>query len=419
MMNKEEYNIIKKMPKDYFGGNMYNSDECNAATKVIMARSPFRYYGNQMQNETEKFEKKCKDYFGVDYTHSVNSGTGAISCAFHALDISIGDEVIMPGYFWISIANVCLQRGAIPVLCDIDRTFGIDVDDLLKKITKKTKCIVVVHMDGAAAKIDSVRKICDEYNITLLEDFSQCIGGEYKGKKIGTFGDISIASLQLNKIITAGEGGIILTNKKRYYNKIVAKSDIGFERNQRGMLVENNECITYGEGRRFNEISAAIMNVQLKKIEKILIQLKENKRKIKEILGDITPVEYRNILDYKGEVCTTLMLIFPNENYKKNFLNLYMHELPNNELMIYELCNYGYHIYSNCTNLINKVDVLPGGFPWKWVETEKYNYNKGILKNADELFSRTIALKLSYGLSEQQVLIIAHLLKKILKSLNT
>lgn len=405
--------ILTSITKDFYGANYYGEEEANAAFNVVINQSPFRYYGNHCLHETEKFEQNLRKYFGVKYAHCVNSATGALLCALHALDVTIGDEVLVPGYFWVSVANAVLLRGAFPVLCEVDDTFNIDVKDLEKKITSRTKCLILIHMDGVAANIGEIIKVCSAHKIKILEDFSQCIGGCYRGKKIGTFGEIAVASLQVNKIITSGEGGVILTNSKNLYNKVIARSDIGSLRINSREEACYEQYTTYGEGRRYNEICAAIMNVQLKKLNKIIRRTKEIKKEIKSALGNISPIRYRNIPDETGEIATTLLLIFPSKEAVDVFWNIYSREFQKKELKIYKLNEFGCHVYYNCANLVAKSDVLPGGWPWDLASRE-YCYRRGTLPNTDGLLARTIGLKLPGGLSEIQTKTIIVALKMLI-----
>jgi len=394
-LDKLNNRILNTISKDYYGVNYYNSEEVEAASKVIKNKSPFRYYGDHLSYEVENFEKECIQYFGVKYAHAVNSATGGLSCALHAFDVSLGDEVIVPGYFWVAVANVSLLRGAIPVLCEVDESFNMDPCDLIKKITSKTKCIIVIHMDGVQAAVEQIREICSEHNIKILEDFSQCIGGEIKGKKIGSFGDIAVASMQVNKIITAGEGGILLTDNKDYYYKMVARSDFGFQRDQDQILDNrNNKYLTFGEGRRCNEINAAVLRVQLRKLPEIIQNMMQTKAYIKHKLGNIYPIQFRKLIHPESEIGTTLMLIFPEERVTDKFLQIYNDKFPNDELKLCRLGEFGYHVYYNCTNLTEKKEVLPGGFPWTYVVNNNYSYRKGTLPKTDDLLSRTIIMKL-------------------------
>lgn len=401
-MQEKLREVLRSISKDYYGANYYDDREANAAAEVVMKQSPFRYYGNHHGMKVSKVEEKARRVFGTKYAHCVNSGTGALSCAFHALGVTIGDEVLVPGYFWVAVSNTVIQRGAYPVLCEVDESLNIDINDVKKKLTEKTKCLVMIHMDGSPAEIDSLVKICKEHNISILEDFSQCIGGTYKGKKIGSFGDVSIASLQVNKMITAGEGGLILTQSEDIYHKVVARSDGGFAREEDE---DTDKYITIGEGRRFGEIGAAIIDVQLDRMPYMLEQLRKNKAYIKKTLGDISPIQYRKHAFEEGEIASSLMFQFPSKKDVNEIMNIYQNEYANDELHLYRLEDFGCHIYYNCKNLVNKTEALQGGWPWN-LASKEYNYQKGTLKKADDLFERTIAMKLPGNLTEEQLIAI-------------
>lgn len=402
-MDKQTYNILSTISKDYYGVNYYDTKEAEAASKVILNKSPFRYYGDQLSYEVENFEKECSQYFGVMYAHAVNSATGGLSCALHALDITIGDEVIVPGFFWVAVANVLLLRGAIPVLCEIDESLNLDPKDLKRKITPRTKCVIVIHMDGVPADILQIRKICSDNHIKILEDFSQCIGGEIQNRKIGSFGDIAVASMQINKVITAGEGGILLTDNKDYYNKMVARSDFGFCREKNQVLDKGYQnYLTFGEGRRCNEITAAILRVQLRKLPFILKDMRSTKAHIKAKLGNIDPIQYRKSAYENEDIGTAFIMIFATNKDAVKFLQVYKQKFCNNDLKLYLLEEFGYHVYYNCTNLTEKKEALPGGFPWKFVNENIYNYKKGELPNTDNLLSRSVGMKLPAGLDIEQ-----------------
>lgn len=392
--------ILKLISKDYYGVNFYDEQELTAVEQVIKNKSPFRYYGNHLTYETKKFEDTCAKYFDVKFAHAVNSATGGLSCALHALDIGIGDEVIVPGYFWISIINVCLLHGAIPVLCEIDESLNMDPNDLEQKISTRTKGVIVAHMDGEPAQIDKIREICRRNHLKLIEDFSQCIGGQVGMKKVGAYGDISVASMQINKLITAGEGGLVLTNSELLYKKIMARADFGIPR-----LEDDNEevqLLTFGEGRRCSELAAAVLNSQIKKIPKILEEQWRTKEYIQHELKNIAPIKYRKVNEGAVGIATTLFLIFPSKQDTDRFMKIKEATFPLNEINIYRLHEFGYHVYYRCSNLVNKVEALPGGFPWKWVDEKKYHYTKGTLSMTDSILERTVGLKLPAKLSDAQ-----------------
>lgn len=404
--------ILKTIDNDAYGAHFYDQEEKNAVRRVLDSKSPFRYYGHSLLNETEKFERECEKYFQRKYAHTVNSGTSALIMALHSFNVGPKDEVLIPGYFFSAVYSAVLLRGAIPVLVEIDESLNIDIRDVERKITSKTKCIITIHMDGSSCSIGSLEEICDKYNVYLLEDFSQCVGGSIGNKRIGSFGDISIASFQLNKMISSGEGGILLTNNKHFYKKMVARSDIGFPRNKRELLSKKEDkYITYGEGRRFNEVSAAIMNAQIKKIEKLKSRMIDRKERIKIDLGDISPIKYKKNNHVDGDIATTITFLFQSSEETEKFWRIYIDTFPKEELKLFRHCNWGYHVYYNCDSLVNKEEVLPGNFPWCLVNTDDYSYGKGSLPCTDNILEKAIGIKLPSNLNDLQMISIIKSLK--------
>lgn len=144
-----------------------------------------------------------------------------------ALGIRPGDEVIVPAFLWVATITAVIQNNAIPVLCEVDDSLNMDAGDLEKKITERTKLIAVVHMAGTPCDMDAIMRVAERHNILVLEDCAQCNGGSFKGRKVGTFGKVGIYSLQINKNVTAGEGGLLVTDDERLYIRLVAAHDLG------------------------------------------------------------------------------------------------------------------------------------------------------------------------------------------------
>lgn len=168
-----------------------------------------------------KFEKEFSNYHNKKYGIVTSSGTSALHSMFDAINLKENDEIICPIYTFFATVSPIFQTGAKPVFVDCDDTGNIDYKKIEEKITKNTKAIIVTHMWGYPCKMDEIRKIADKYNIYLLEDCSHAHGGSYKGKKLGEWGDAAAFSLQGNKIITGGEGGIVITNNKYIYKNCV------------------------------------------------------------------------------------------------------------------------------------------------------------------------------------------------------
>ena len=164
-----------------------------------------------------QFEDKFSEYCGVSHGVSCSSGTTAIHLAIEAMGIGRGDEVIIPTFTMIGSCNAVIYAGAKPVLVDSElETWNIDVNKIEEKITKKTKAIMVVHTYGHPVDMDKIKKTSGKYNIPIIEDAAEAHGAEYKGKKTGGLGDIACFSFYANKIITSGEGGMVVTNNKKW-----------------------------------------------------------------------------------------------------------------------------------------------------------------------------------------------------------
>lgn len=165
----------------------------------------------------EEFENAYARKFKKKYSLLCNSGTAAIHSMYVAAGLKEGDEVICPAYTFFATITPLLFTGAKPILCDCDEYGNIDPKEIIKKISKKTKAVVITHMWGMPCNMDQIVKICKKYNLLLLEDASHAHGAEYKGRPVGSFGDMSAWSLQGLKNISGGEGGILVTNNKEFY----------------------------------------------------------------------------------------------------------------------------------------------------------------------------------------------------------
>ena len=162
--------------------------------------------------------------------------------------------MIVPAYLWVSVAAAIVNLGAIPVLADIDDTFCMDADSVQSKITPRTSGVIFVHMSGAPGNVAAVKQITQRHGLFLLEDCAQCAGGSIAGKRVGTFGDMAIFSFQMNKNMTSGEGGCLVTNDARLYNRAVACHDTGYARGSDGRaLFEDLDLCLWGRGYRMDE----------------------------------------------------------------------------------------------------------------------------------------------------------------------
>lgn len=213
----------------------------------------------------EKFEHKFAEYTGATFATTVNNGTAALHLAIMALGITEGDEVIVPDFTYIASANAVKYTHATPVFVDVlSYNWQIDPADIERKITPKTKAVIVVHLYGAPCNMDEIMLICKKHNLFLIEDCAEALGTLYKGKHVGTFGDIAAFSFFGNKTITTGEGGMVITNNKQLFENAAHIKNQGVT-----TTVYWHDILGYNY--RMTNICAAIGLAQLECIDEILV----------------------------------------------------------------------------------------------------------------------------------------------------
>ena len=286
------------LPLEFPGVHHMDEEEVEAVVRVLRSRSLFRYYGIEPQKQVEQFEADFAQFVGVKHALAVGSGTGALHVALAALGIGPGREVIVPAYLWVAVAAAVVNNGAIPVLADIDDTFCLDPSKLGQYISNKTAGIILIHMSGAAGNAPAVKEIAREKGLFLLEDCAQCAGGTIEGRSVGTFGDMAIFSFQMNKNMTAGEGGCVVTNDPRLFKRAFACHDLGYARDESGRLDFDDPALClWGRGYRLDELRAAVLRVQLRKLPTIVQRMRSSKYRIREALAEFPQVQLRRIVD--------------------------------------------------------------------------------------------------------------------------
>ena len=238
----------------------------------------------------EEFEQKWAAYCGVKYGIVVSSGTAALQVAVGCLELKPGNEVIIPAFTIISCALAVIYSRGKPVLVDVNpKTWTIDVSKIEEKITERTRAIMPVHIYGHPCDMEPVWELAKKYSLKVIEDAAEAHGAEYKGKKCGGLGDISCFSFYANKIITTGEGGMVLTNNEEYAERARSLRNLCFRKDRRFYHTE------LGYNFRLTNIQAAIGLAQLERIDELVekkrwIGHSYNKR-LKDVPGLILPVE--------------------------------------------------------------------------------------------------------------------------------
>jgi len=232
----------------------------------------------------DEFEERFAEYIGVDYAVAVCNGTAALTLTLKAFDIGPGDEVIVPDYTFVATATSVLMVGARPIFVDVDtKTFNISINDVLEKLSPRTRAIIAVHLFGHPADVKALREIAQDRGLILIEDAAQAHGAEAYGKKVGSFGHAAIFSFYATKNITTGEGGIVVTNDKKIVDRIKLLRNHG----QVAKYIHE----TLGGNFRMTSIQAAIGLAQLRKIDKLNEARRSNAALLSSILSNTRDVE--------------------------------------------------------------------------------------------------------------------------------
>ncbi len=413
----------ESLPLEFPGVHYMDEEEIEAAVRVLKSRSLFRYYGIALQKEVETFEAEFSRFMGASYAVAVSSGTGALQVALSALGVGPGQEVIVPAYMWISIAAAVVNLGAIPVLADIDDTFCLDPREVERRITPKTAGIIAAHMSGAPADIKALQKVSKQHGLFLLEDCAQCAGGSVDGQKVGTFGDLGIFSFQMNKNMTAGEGGAVVTNDTRLYQRAFACHDLGYARDDAGRLIfDDPDLCLWGRGYRLDELRGAILRVQLNKLPRIIQAMRKSKYRIREALAEFPQVKLRKIVDPAGDTGCFLITTYRDAATARQVNQaLRMEGIATSPQGISNIImtEWGLHLYYNIVGLVNHSSVDRKGFPWKLAENAglQRNYQKGTCPVADSLFERSILLPIPSCLTAGDEDSIIDAFQKVLRSI--
>jgi len=271
--------------------------------------------------KVRQFEQEFARYLDVGYTLGVTSGSAALKVALAALDVGPGDEVIVPAFDFIATYEAVLEAGAIPIMADIDDSLNLDPGDIEAKITPATKCVIPVHMCGAAAEIDRIIEVAKKHNLLVLEDNAQACGGSYRGKKLGTFGEMGILSFDYYKTMTTGEGGMVLTNSKALYDRSDWYHDHGHDHNPNVGRGDEGRSIL-GFNFRMNEFQGAVGLAQLRKLDYMIAEQRRHKAALKTALGEIPGIGFRKLFDPDGDSATFLGFNLPDEGTAKRFQKL-------------------------------------------------------------------------------------------------
>ena len=332
----------------------------------------------------KEFEKKIASYVGAKYAVAVSNGTAALHAACFAAGIKEGDEVITTPMTFAATANCILYQGATPVFADIDvETYNIDVNDLERKITEKTKAIIPVDFTGQAVDLDPILKLAERNHLTVIEDAAHALGTKYKGKKVGSISHMTTFSLHPVKHITTGEGGVITTNDEEFYRKLLLFRTHGITRDE--SLLENKkegtwyyEQLALGYNYRITDIQCALGISQLKKIDRFIDKRRALVKKYHESLSTL------------GGLIIPRQADFSNSSWHLYIIQLELEKFKVGRKEIFEALQ--------AENIGVNVHYVPVYYHPYY---QKLGYKKGLCPNAEKLYEGMLTLPLYPGMEEK------------------
>ena len=281
------------------GPQYYDNEERRELLEVLESRSPFRWDrldGKGLPPQAINFEKEFAAHQDAKYCIAVTSGTTALITALAGLGVGPGDEVILPAWTWYACYDAVLFHGALPVFAEIDRSMDIDPTDIERHITANTKAILAVSIQGEPADLDAVLAIARRHNLKVLEDAAQCVGGIYKGRHVGSIGDVGVYSFQASKTITSGEGGAVVTSDPLIFERAARFHDVGMLRDPGNAEILGQPprlSQIVGGNFRMNEFTAGVLRAQLRKLNRILADQRDKQTRVLAGIADLPGIELR------------------------------------------------------------------------------------------------------------------------------
>ncbi|WP_338733677.1 DegT/DnrJ/EryC1/StrS family aminotransferase [Mangrovimonas cancribranchiae] len=393
------------------GFEFFSDLERQEVQDVLDSGILMRYGFDAMRNghwKAKELETELQNKLGVKYAQLVSSGTAAVSMSLAVAGVGAGDEVIMPTFTFVASFEAVMMLGAIPVLVDIDDTLTLDPIAVEKAITPKTKAIMPVHMCGSMANLKALQSICNTHNLLLVEDACQAIGATYKGKALGTIGDVGCFSFDFVKTITCGEGGAVVTNNKDYAINADHYSDHGHDHigNDRG--AESHPFLGYNF--RISELNAAVGLAQVKRLPEFINIQKKHYTILREALSKLPEVSFRTVPE-EGE-----------ESYA--FLSFFLPDLETARKASAGLKEAGvdgcFHYYDNNWHYVRKWEHLKDLKSLYPISTEvkeglKYLQTK-TFEQSDNYIGRNISCLIKLSWTEEEVKIRAQKMVTVISS---
>ena len=373
--------------------------------------APFSFYGGP---EVQALENEWNEYYGSKYSVSVNSATSGLYMAIGALGIGYGDEVIVSPYTMSACAMAPMIYGAIPVFADVDDMGSLDPKSIKTLVSSRTKAILVVHQFGIPAQMDEIMEIANKYNLKVIEDCAQAHGAKYRGQYVGTIGNIGVFSLNVNKTIQSGEGGVCVTNDKDLHYRLA------LIRNHGEAVVEAAEYddITNiaGFNYRMTELQAAVCRVQLDKLNGLNA---ERLKLVRQLNNGLREFNFLAVPEERHG-CESTYYVYPLKFFSEiaGIKREMFVEVVKAEGVDF---SQGYVKPLYMQPVYQKKTLFKNGYPFSAIENKecRMEYDLGICKNAERLYFKEMIISEHIRLpnTKEDVSDVINIIKKITRKL--
>lgn len=399
------------------GGLEIGDDEKREVMEVLDSQYLFRYYGpKEVESKVQELEEQYAAMTGRKHALAVNSCTSALICALIAVGVEPGDEVIVPSYTFFATVAAVVAAKAVPVIAEVDDSLTIDPADIEEKITHRTRAVIVVHMRGMPADMGKIVPLARKHDLKLIEDVAQANGGSYKGKKLGSFGDAGCFSLQYHKVITSGEGGVLVCDDDLYYNRAQAYHDVAAcWRKDRFAPPEFEGEIFFGVNFRMSELTGAVALAQFRKMDDIVKRMQRNKKLIKNRIRNIPGIEFRKVNDEQGDVAVCLIFYLPDEGQVPQFVDALKAEGVEAGA-VYDEGVPDWHVYHHWKMLMEKMMPSKKGCPFNcsMVQNGKdIRYTEDMCPNTQAHLARSVHIDIPPQLTEEDCNQMATAIEKV------
>lgn len=394
----------------FHGSEEFDDAEKAAVLKVLDKKRVFRFLGPGLEDsEAARLEDGYRAFTGRKHALAVNAGTSALISAIVGAGIGPGDEVIVPAYTFIATAAAVLTAHAVPVIAEVDNSLNLDPTDFERKITRYTKAVIPVHMRGVPARMNEIMAVARRHNLKVIEDVAQANGGTYRGQKLGAIGDVGAFSLQQYKIITAGEGGMLVTDDELIYQRALMQHDsaIRFWKGDSGI-----ESFA-GENYRLSELAAALALAQFGKMPAILGRLRAAKAAIVAQISGLPGIELQDLPDPEGDCGIALIFFCASPDQAKEFSRALKAEGIHNGTM-YDNTIADRHIYCNWDYVLAKRGATAANCPWGCgCYKGNVEYSPDMCPQSLDYLGRAISIGLSQQMTNTDTRQIAEGIRKV------